>query len=92
MEALANGNFDESYSLHSLHSKKVHTVKDFVFLPVGLGNLQLHSMGIKPVNIILNLAHTVVKTQVLSLILTLISSVSLSDESVHVPKCTGTSK
>lgn len=66
MEALANGNFDESYSLHSLHSKKVHTVKDFVFLPVGLGNLQLHSMGIKPVNIILNLAHTIVKTQVLS--------------------------
>lgn len=42
-----------------------HTVKYHVFLPVGLGNLQLHSLGIKPVNIILDLAHAVVRVQVL---------------------------
>ncbi len=47
------------------HSVKAYSVKDHVFLPAGLGNLQLHSLGIKPVNIILDLAHAVVSIQVL---------------------------
>lgn len=47
------------------HSKKTYSVKDCVFFPVGLGNLQLHSLGNKPVNIILDLAYGIVSIQVL---------------------------
>ena len=44
--------------------KKAHPVKDRVFLAVTLGNPQLHSPGIKPVNIILCLAHAIICIQV----------------------------
>lgn len=44
---------------------KAHSVKDHVFSSVIVGNLQLHSLGIKPVNIVLHLAHTAVSIQVL---------------------------
>lgn len=40
-------------------------MEDCVFLPVGLCNLQLRSLGIGPVNIALELAQTVVSVQVL---------------------------
>lgn len=43
----------------------VLSVKGHVFFPVVLGNLQLHSLGIEPVNIILKLAQAVVSIQVL---------------------------
>lgn len=42
-----------------------HFDKDHVFSPVSLDNLQLCSLGIKPVNIILPLARAVVSIQVL---------------------------
>lgn len=45
--------------------RKADSVKERVFFPVGLGNLQLHSLGIRPVNIMLDLARAVVSIQVL---------------------------
>lgn len=39
-------------------------VKDPVFFPQGPGNLQLRSLGIKPENIILDLAHALLGVQV----------------------------
>lgn len=53
-------NWDKSYS----PEMSAHSVKDHVFFPEGLGNLQLHSLGIKPENIILDLAHALVSIQV----------------------------
>lgn len=52
-------------SVSNSHSKKADSFEDHVFFPVGLRNLQLHSLGIKPVNIVLDLAHAAVSVQVL---------------------------
>lgn len=53
-------NSDKSYS----SQMSAHSVKDHVFFPESLGNLQLHSLGIKPENIVLDLAYALVSIQV----------------------------